>query len=150
MVEVIIATSIVLVFLVALVGAYSLYLTISLSNIRKVEATFLAEEGVEAVRSIRDQSWDQITALLTGVDYWLVWTGSGFEATTTSGYIDGIYDRRAVFDEVQRNSSSDIVLSGGTADPDTRKVTVTVSWREKNATTTKVISTYLTNLFEIE
>jgi Tfp pilus assembly protein PilV len=150
LVEVIIATSIISVFLVTLVSVYNLYLTLSLSNIKKVEATFLAEEGIEVLRTVRDESWDGITAFTSGVPYDVVFSGGNWQATTTINKLDGLYERRIVLDDVMRNGSSDIVESGGINDPDTKKITVTVSWSDKNATTTKVIYSYMTNLFDIE
>jgi len=44
-----------------------------------------------------------------------------------------------------RDSNSNIVESGGTNDPNTKKVTVTVSWEERGRDHKLEIFTYLTN-----
>lgn len=146
--EVIIATSLILVFLVSLVAAYNLYLRLSLGNVRKVQATFLAEEGIEAVKLIRDSSWNgNIVPLSVDTSYYLAFSGSSWTATTSRQLIDNIFDRTFVLSSVFRDSASDIVESGGSLDPGSRKIVVSVSWFEHGATSTKTVSTYITNLF---
>jgi len=149
LVEVIIATSIIVIFLTALIGAYSLYLNLSLSNLQKVRATFLAVEGIEAVKILRDTEWSsQIGPIVSGTDHYIDFTGGTWVATTSALMIDNFFERVFVLSDVNRDASSDITESGGTLDPNTKKVTVTVSWNDKGATSTKVISTFITNLFQ--
>jgi len=149
LVEVIVAASIISVFLVSLIGAYNLFLTLSLSNVHKVKATFLAEEGVEAVKILRDSSWaTSIFPLASGTPYYLEFTPSLWSVTTTPFLVDSLYDRRVFFEDVYRDGAGDIVDSGGTFDSGTKKVTVTVEWQERGATSNKVIPTYITNLFD--
>ncbi len=148
LVEVLVATSVILIFLASLIGAYNTYLHISLSNIREVKATFLTEETIEAVKILRDDSWSNFVLPLTAeVPYRLTWNGSSWRATTTNTFIDSTFDRTFTLSSVSRDSQSEIVTSGGTVDPNTKKISVSVSWFESGATTTKILESYVTNLF---
>ncbi len=89
-------------------------------------ATAYASEGIEAVRSIRAKRFDDLALSdATGIarndsgD----WHFSGNENT------DGKYTRVIVIGPVNRDGSGDIDEQGGDTDPDTLKVTVTVSWQ---------------------
>src|SRR3989338_403871 len=149
LVEVVVATSIVLVFLLALFAVSNLYLRTVFLNTKSVKATFIAEEGLEALRFLRNVSWDaNIATLSNDTDYGLVLDSGSWEATTTNIYIDNTFERFAVLSAVYRDVFNDIVSSGGTLDPDTKLVTGTVSWNNGSATTTKVISTYLANILD--
>lgn len=149
LVEVVIAATVITVFMAALVGLYSLHMRVILSNPRQVKATFLAEETLEAVKYMRNVSWaENIAPLSLDTDYYLVWQSGKWSTSTENILIDDQFERRVVLEEVERGSNNDIVESGGTPDPDARKVTAYISWMEAGATTTKSISTYLTDLFE--
>ena len=148
--EVVIATSILLVVFISLVAVYNYYIGVSINNIPLVKSSYLIEEGIEAVKTLRDTSWSSKIAPLTlGAEYYIVYNSAtaSFDATLSpQGNIDGIYQRTFVLSSVNRDSNSDIQASG-TDDPNTRKVTVTVSWSNGSATTQKRQSTYITNLF---
>src|SRR3989344_5170826 len=53
---------------------------------------------------------------------------------------------RSALDDVYRHGGEDITESG-TLDPDTKKVTVSVSWRAQSGTSTRSLSIYMTNMF---
>ncbi|MEK7194327.1 MAG: hypothetical protein AAB660_01385 [Patescibacteria group bacterium] len=147
--EVVIAATVITVFLTALVGLYNLHLKVIFSSARQIKAGFLGEEGQEGIKFLRNISWSiNIAPLTTGATYRLAWEGGKWVVISTGGYIDGLYDRTIVFDSVQRDAQSNIVSSGGTVDPNIRKVTVTTSWLERTATSTRVLTTYLVNLFD--
>lgn len=148
LVEVLVAVSIILVFLTALIGAYNIYLRLAFTNSDTAKAAYLSEEGLEAVKLLRDSSWTtNISSLSTTASYYLIFSSGQWNATTTQVFVDNKFDRKFTAGDVFRDSSSDIVTSGGTLDPSTRLVTVSVSWFSHGATTTKTMSTYLTNLF---
>jgi len=50
-----------------------------------------------------------------------------------------------VVEDVGRDGNDDIVASGGTPDPNTKKVTATVSWTESTQSKQVVLTTYITN-----
>ncbi len=151
MVEVLIAVAIILVSVMSLVGVHSLYLKTALSNAEGAKAAFLAEEGLEVVRFWRDASWNNnILGLALGTEYGLLFSGGSW-ATSTEDFAVESFERSITLSAVYRDASSgDIVTSGGTLDPEARLVESKVSWDKSGVPTTRTISTYITNLFEIE
>ncbi|MHB1330477.1 MAG: type IV pilus modification PilV family protein [Minisyncoccota bacterium] len=148
MAEVLVAASVISIFVVALVGVYNLQLKETLGGAREIKASFLAEEGLEVVKFLRNDSWDtNIATLNTGSDYFLVWQDDRWGIVTNNVYVDNLYERKVVLSEVMRDANSNIVESGGTVDEDVKKVVVSVSWKEGNATSTRALTTYITNLF---
>jgi hypothetical protein len=150
LVEVLVASSIIIVFFMALVGIYNIYLKISKTNIYSIKAGYLAEEGIEAIKSLRDISWNNnIAPLSVNTDLFLDFSGGRWVSTSTNTYIDGMFERKINISTVNRDpSTGDILTSGGSLDAGTRLVTVTVSWPYKNATSTRVVATYITNIFK--
>ncbi len=148
MLEIVIATSIFLGVVVSLVGVFNLALKSSLANASKIEASFLEEEGIEAVLTIRDEGWGtNIVPKVSGTDYYLTFTGTSWTLGTTRVLVDGIFERKINFSDVYRDSNQNIVSSGGTLDLNTKKLVSTVSWPVSGATTTRSMSTYITNIF---
>ena len=148
LVEVLIATSIILTFLVTLFGVHNIYLKTVSFNVESVKAIYLAEEGLEVVRFLRDSSWtDNISTLALDTDYYLVFESGTWQTTSTNTLIDDTYDRTITLSEVYRDASGDIVSSGGTLDQETKLVTSSVSWENRSVTSTKFVSTYIVNLF---
>jgi Tfp pilus assembly protein PilV len=104
------------------------------------QALSLEREAMEAVRSVREQSWSTVASDGTyhpviSTDHWTLAAGS--EAI-------GNLTRQIVISDVNRDSSGAIVASGGTADPATKLVTVTVSWSTPIASSIST-DTYLTH-----
>ncbi len=87
----------------------------------------LAQEGQAAVRAIKDEDWNNIYNLTKGSSYHPTHNGGGWSLSAgTDEPISG-YTRSIVIDNVQRDESGNIVESGGTDDPSTQKVAVTVT-----------------------
>jgi prepilin-type N-terminal cleavage/methylation domain-containing protein len=115
---------------------------------KKVQAAFLMEEGVEVVKIFRDTGWStNIESLGTSTPYYLTFSAGTWQSSSVNTFVDDTFERKFQLDPVIRNASDDIAASG-TIDPDTLKLTVTVSWRSGSATTSQSISTYITNLFQ--
>ncbi len=145
LVEVLVAASIILVALSAMIGVFNVYMRIAYSNATAAKAAYLAEEGVEAVKLMRDTSWaTNIAPLALDTDYALAFGTSTWAATTTKIYIDNTFLRTFRLSSVQRNVSSDIDPAG-TLDVGTKLLTMTVAWSAGTATSTKSIATYITN-----
>jgi len=106
-------------------------------------ATAYAKEGIEAINSIRNSGWENITNGTYGVS-----AVSGSWAVADTSDINLPFTRVITIADVQRLNGA-IVSSGGAVDPGTKKITVTVSW---NTAVTKnnsiVLSQYLTNWME--
>lgn len=118
---------------------------------RASQALALAQEGLEATRSVRDQSWaDNIAPLSNGTTYYATTTGGEWQLTTTNpGVIDGIFTRTIVLAAVGRDASDNITGSG-TTDPNTRRASSTVTWTERNKGRTVTLEMYLTNFLEVQ
>ncbi len=147
LVEVIVAVSIAVFSILAVWRVYTLFIKISLSNPALFQASFLAEEGIEAVKFMRDSSWDSnITPLTPGISYTLIFDGVTWGVTTTPTFISNQFDRRVSVTNVYRDGSGNIA-DAGSLDANTKKVLVTVSWQKDMSTTTREITTYVSNIF---
>ena len=146
LIEALVSAAILSTVLAFAVGAYLVSTKTAGANGANVEATFLADEGIDAVRVIRDKGWSvNITPLTVNSTYYLTWSGSTWVATTTNTYVDNTFERKFVLSAVYRDANSDIAASGN-LDPNTKKVTVSVSYLKGSATTTKTLVVYITNI----
>ena len=146
--EVVIASAIFSIFIFGMMSVFSLSLNASNDNIKKTKAIFLLEEGVEATRILRDLSWSSnIATLTTGFDYFLIFSSNVWDTTTTNTFIDNDFERKVVLNDVYRDGNDDIA-SSGVIDPDIMEVVVSVSWLGRKGTTTRSVSTYMTNFLQ--
>ncbi len=89
-------------------------------------ASNYASEGIEALRSIKNQSFASLgTVASSGIDRVGVGGVWAFSGASTSY---GKYVRTVSVAPVARDGNGNIVASGGTDDPLSRKVTSTVTW----------------------
>ena len=148
LIEVVIGSAIILVGVLALIASYNTFVAYAFQNGRNIQAALLLEEGFEAVKFMRDSGWDtNIGALSPGTTYYLYFDGTKWTSTTTAqAYVDGVFLRTFTVSTVYRDAGNDIAGSG-TADSNTKKLTVDVAYRTSSGTTTRSVSTYLTNLF---
>jgi type II secretory pathway pseudopilin PulG len=149
-IEILVVSSIIAIALTSILGLASFALRVSNRTQETVRANFLAKEIIEAARAVRggtDWSTDGLGAFSPGSPYhpelqatatadkWILATG---EETV------GIYKRKIVFDKVSRDLASKNIeptYNQANDDPDTRKITATVSWQKQKVE----ITTYLTN-----
>jgi Tfp pilus assembly protein PilV len=143
-IEVVIGAAIILLTVSATALAFQAIVRAAALANHTTTAAFLLEEGVEAVKVMRGGGWNNIANLNAGTAYALVFSGGAWTAQTDRQFIDGLFDRTITVANVYRDNSDDIA-SSGTLDPDTKQLTVSVAWREHNATTTKTVTTYVTN-----
>ena len=147
-IEILIVIAIIVIALTSLLGVATFSLRISTLMRETNQANNLSQEVMEAVRNFRDgTSWDVdgFGKLATSTDYYPQATSSPSKWQLVQGIenIDG-FTRKVVFEDVERNSNSNIV-EAGTYDPNTKKVIVTVSWKERGRDHKLEIFTYLTN-----
>lgn len=151
LIEIVVGVAIISVALAGIITAFNLYLKSGFTNTQKAKAVFLAEEGVEALRFIRDNGWTaNITSLSTGVTYYFEFSDSIWKSTTTPEIISNRYSRSFVLDDAYRRvGDSDLVASSSASskaiDSEARQATVKVIWGENNVIE---MTTYLMNLFE--
>lgn len=154
LIEIIVALGIISISLLSLALATHGALVATNENAREGKALFLIEEGVEAVKIIRDTSWSsQIAPLTAGTPYYLVFTSTWTLSSINPGPIDGVFTRTVRFQDVYRRTVDDDLvdvssLESKVLDQGTKKVTVSVSWNSPNGTKTRSISTYLANIFQ--
>lgn len=112
---------------------------------QRSQATLLSREAEEALRSIRERDWTLVA--LTGTYHLVVSSGSW--ALASGNETIGGFTRSITIADVFRNDQGVIVESGGTRDPSTRAVTITVSWttpRPSSVSSTGYLTRYLDNL----
>ena len=147
-IEILVVIAIIITALSSLLGLASFSLGVSALIKQTNQGNLLSQEVMEAVRNFRDgTSWDVdgFGKLATSTDYYPQATGSPSKWQLVQGIenIDG-FTRKVVFEDVMRDSNSNIV-EAGTYDPNTKKVIVTVSWKERGREHKLEIFTYLTN-----
>lgn len=94
---------------------------------QRLEAVALLKETQEAVRNVRENDWN--TFAVNGTYYPTI-AGSAWTLTSCSPpcpVING-FTRQIVISDVERDATGNIVPSGGTVDPSSKKLVVTVSW----------------------
>jgi len=91
----------------------------------KVKATYLINEYFESLKNIRRQSWNNLT---NGRFIISTSTGSAILQPTTTGEVVGNYTRFLDIADAYRDNEGNLVDSGGTIDPSTKKNTITISW----------------------
>jgi type II secretory pathway pseudopilin PulG len=150
LVEILVAIFIFSIILGSLIEASNMYLSGAGESIKTAQGAYIAEEGIEAVKILRDTSWTNVSSLTDNTNYYLYFdtsssTNNTWIATSTVNSVDA-FARTFKTNAVYRDSNGRIVTSGGTLDTNTEKITVSVSWNSKNGTTTKTLSTYITNI----
>jgi Tfp pilus assembly protein PilV len=148
LIEVLVAVFIFTIILSSLILVSNMYLSGAGDNLRLTQAAYLAEEGIEAVKTIRDKSWVDISNLNIDQTYYLNFntTSSIWQATTTKIDIDN-FSRSFVLEGVVRGGDGNILDSGiPNLNDKTRKLTIFVSWLGKNGIITKNLKTYITDI----
>lgn len=135
LIEVIVVTAIVVTTFFAFAQSGILALRLLREEKENLEATLLAQEGLEAVRVMRDESWtNNINPLVNGTTYYPVIENGKWKLTTTDpGLINNKYSRTIISAQVFRDVQ-DKIAGAGTVDANTRKVTSRISWGNANAT----------------
>lgn len=110
---------------------------------REVEALYLAQEGMEAVRAYRDASWPSFVSK-EGSNYINNITNA-IDISATPALIDGNYKREVIISDVCRDASGDIdTCDSVVEDEKTKKVDVIVTWEDVSGSHDISLSTYLT------
>ncbi|OHA39959.1 MAG: hypothetical protein A3G59_02260 [Candidatus Taylorbacteria bacterium RIFCSPLOWO2_12_FULL_47_20] len=146
LVEVVVAAAILSLFGAAIAEFMSSLLRTSDDGAKIVNVSLSAEEGVEAVRLIRDRGWTQyVEPLVSGTKYYIYFGGGMAEATTTEITQGGLTRYFKVY-PAYRDAGGDLA-SSGSVDSEVRRVSVTVEWQRRSAISTKTVETYISNLF---
>ncbi len=142
-IEVILASALFMIFSVGIVSVVLQGLDANRVSNETIIANSYASEGIEAVRSMRNQSFGNLVSttsaglVRTGGNVW------GFGGTNNAFTK---YTRSIAVLSVNRDASGNIVATGGTLDPNTKKITSTVTWNvSPQRNNSIVLTTYLTN-----
>ncbi len=148
LIEGVVAAGLALTVIMGAIASFSYLYRLAINNTASTQAAFLEEEGLEAARILRDNGWAaNIASQTSGAKVYLHFNGTTWVATSTNIYIDRTFERTIIFADVYRDGNKVIVSSGGTIDPQTKKVTASVAWSARGVTTTRSLSTYLANVF---
>jgi prepilin-type N-terminal cleavage/methylation domain-containing protein len=147
LIEVLIAVSVLGVLAVVLMSSTNKGIILSNQALSEVQAGFILDEGAEAVKSLRDINWANISGVTDNTNYYLSFnnTTNLWSLSVTPSKIDS-FTRTVVFSPVYRDANDDIA-SSGTLDSGTKKVTITTSWPTNGNTISKSISFYISNIF---
>ncbi len=145
-IEIVVVTAIVTLALAGFLETGALAVHLLRAEKENLEASLLAQETLEAARTLRDESWtNNIVALTIGATYYPVIENGKWKLTSANpGIINGKYTRTVTLNQVFRDTQ-DRIATSGTLDPNTKKITAAVSWGTK---TTQMI-TYLTNFLSL-
>jgi Tfp pilus assembly protein PilV len=155
-VDVVVAVAIITFALAGLMTVAQASLRIVGDATERLKASFLLEEGVEALKRMRDRDWTNLSSLLTdGTNYGFQWNGSEWISQGTPDVTDGRFTRMFKLETVYRDAGTKDIMdpcdaacqsANGPADADVRKATVTVSWPGRRGTMTKNLKTYILNI----
>lgn len=113
---------------------------------QRLISTSLLKEAEEVTRSVREKGWGSIPAS-SGSPYHPQATGTSWSLISGAETVSG-FTRRIDISDVFRDLGGNIVTSGGTLDPSTKKIVSTVSWSTPIASqvdSTFFLSRYLNN-----
>lgn len=140
-VEALVGTSILAVALVFISVTITLVASTAGDTVDRLRAVYLAEEGHELVRHLRDEDWTtEIAARTIGTAYYVAVATSTIDLSTTPDLIDGTFTRSVTFSQARRDANDDLIASGGANDTDARRVTVTVTWGSESFSSESLIS----------
>lgn len=125
LVEVLVAIALTGIMLPALATALVTAKAGRSTTVRQLQANSLLREGQEAVRSVREKGWPNVA---TNGTYHPVISGSAWSLAGGSETTGAGYTRQIIISSVQRSVAGAVVTSGGTIDPNSKHVVVTVSW----------------------
>lgn len=151
LVEVLIASAMISLVAFSIITASSKGLELSDKSLNQIKVNNIIEEGIEAIKTIRDDNWDNIENLEIDIDYYLSFdtNSNSWNLTTTEELVDEIFNRKIRFYNIERDSNTDdLVASGsGILDDGGRRVDISVTYLYKEEIINKEASFYLFDLF---
>ncbi len=146
-IEILVAIAVIIAVFTAILGFFAFEVRIAERGRMRLKAVSFAEEAMEAVRNFRDNTtWEEsagISGLTTGIDYHSESSAIGWNIVLGNETINK-FTRTIVFNEVYRDVNHNISGSGA-KDENTRKVTVAISWSDRQGSTEENLVTFITN-----
>lgn len=148
-IEILVVIAVILAAFTAILGFFTFETKIAERDRMRLAAISLAEEAMEAVRNFRDNTtWAStgISKFSINSNYHPASSSTDWDIISGSETING-FNRTVVFNKVSRDTSDNIESTYNPVNdsPDTRKVTVTVSWTDRQGGTSEILATYITN-----
>lgn len=146
LIEILIAVSVGIIFLLGTIIVVNFALKSGKDSEKIQTSATLAKELMDNIKIFADSDWHNIYNLATtsANHYYLNTTSTPFSAVSGEENLTvgtTTYTRYFYVDDVYRDSSGQIVSSGGVFDPSTKKTTVVYGWIGSNF---RSISIYLT------
>jgi len=141
--EVVIVLSVMTILVLGVVQLSVYNIRTSRMVLDETQAVYLAEEGIEIVKLLRDDGWAIFADTDRGTSYYLTQGIDGWEFSSTP-VSTGDFSRTITIYDVERDISDDIAVSG-TADEQTLRVVSSVSWSHAGSTVERSFSTYITD-----
>ena len=110
---------------------------------QRTQAIYLLNETVDGVRSVREKGWASFAVNGT---YYPVISGSSWALATGSATVNELTQKIDIGD-VNRDSGGAIVTTGGSLDPSSKKVDISISWGQPYASTVSA-SLYITRYLD--
>lgn len=145
-IEILVAVSIISVSILAAMAVSQKSIQVSRHAFHFTQAAFLLEEGAEAMRIVRDNSWTGISSLNAGTDYYLVFSDGTWALSGTPNAL-GVFTRKINVENVSRDDITKDISGVGTGDSGTKLIIITVSWPEGGETISKTLQYYLMDVF---
>jgi len=147
-IEVIIAIAIALMVFVGIYEIFIISTVATKQNIQKTQATHLAEEAIDVMKSLRNIGWtDNISVLQSDTLYYPELVTSTWNMSLNDpGPADGYTTMITLYD-VYRDGADDIAAAG-TLDPNTKHIVSRVEWEHKGNTKSVELESYLTNFLQ--
>jgi prepilin-type N-terminal cleavage/methylation domain-containing protein len=148
-VEVMIGIVILSIAMVFIFHTFTLFFAAQRLTVQNAQAIYLAEEGQEMMRYLRDDNWTTFSALAYDTARYLSIATTTIVTTATPEVIDSTFTRTITVRRAYRNGSDDYVASttpGATVDSGSRLVEVSVTWGTNNGVR---LYTLLTNIHDI-
>jgi len=147
LVEMMTGLSVFIFIVLSFIVSFNYFIKNSILGTKTIQAYFLAEEGIEAIKSMRNNSWAaNINQLISGQEYYIYFNGNYWESTTTQSTIDGVFTRKFILENIYRDTNGDI-SSSGVLDSGSKKIDVSISYNVNEVVITKNLSTVITNIF---
>lgn len=130
LIEVIVGVSVISALLVAIGLSITAYMDARENLLTRTKATYLAEEGYEIIRALRDNDWNTIDAITVDTVQYLDVSPASVGVGVSPEIIDSEYRRSFIVREVYRDANDDIVASttaGATVDDGSREISVYVA-----------------------
>ena len=144
LVELMITIGLTAIFLPALATGFVASREGKVQQAQRLEAISLLKESQEAVRSVREAGWAVFAQ--NGTFYPAI-SGSTWQLLVGE-QTSGDFIRRIVISDVYRDQTGAIASLGGTLDPSTKKIIITVSWGTlfpSSVSTASYLTRYLEN-----